>query len=128
MKYNYLPIPLYPDSPLAPILEIEVCDPLQKKKERGICLLDTGADMTVIPNRIIVALELNPATTVRCTDYKGEEKERGVYIVRIFLGNFELFCGFCTETREDIGLIGRDILNQWVALFDGPKQEFSLKQ
>lgn len=124
MEYKYAP-DFYPP---APVLDVEVTDPLQTKKNQRIkCQLDTGADITVIPNKTISSLRIPLIKVIPVEDYQGKTEDKEVYLARIFFCNRE-FIVKIVATPEDTGLIGRDILNQWIILLDGQEERFSLTQ
>jgi len=94
-------------------------------------ILDTGASRTVVPTDILDILNLTsfPARRIRVRDYNNCETWRYIYYVNI------LHPEFTYRGIEVIGidsgttmLIGRDIINQWRLLLDGPRQIFNIER
>lgn len=115
-------------NPPVPVVEIEVEDLFQSKKEKNIkCVLDTGSSMTIIPSQTREELQLSAINIMKIKDWEGNEKEVPIYHAKVWLGN-DYFNVDLLESKknENIGVIGRDILNKWIALLNGPKEEFSL--
>lgn len=83
-------------------------------------LLDTGADISLLPISLVESLEIKPLQneSFRLEGFDGSRLSAEVYHLQvIFLG--KRFTGeFCTIDTE-IGILGRDILNQVSILFDG---------
>lgn len=96
--------------PPAPVLNVDISDPLQRRKEQGIkCQLDTGADISILHNSIISSLELPLIDVTSVEDYQGNiTEEQEVYLAKIFFCNRE-FEVEIIGTPEGEGLIGRDI-------------------
>lgn len=111
-------------SPSAPVINIDVSG--QIKIEQGIkCQIDTGADMTIIPERTISSLGLTPIGIISLEDFRGILQDHLVYRVKIFLCNSEFEVNVIGGPN-DMGLIGRDILNQLVILLNGPREQFNI--
>ncbi|MBO3831834.1 MAG: hypothetical protein FGF51_00400 [Candidatus Brockarchaeota archaeon] len=77
MKYdaNY-------ESP-APTVKLTVYKPYSEESVTGVGKIDTGADITVIPNKWIRRLSLIPASTVWARGYDSKLKEVCTYYVEL---------------------------------------------
>ncbi len=89
--------------------------------------IDTGADISVIPETLRSRLKLTPEGAVRIRSaFGGEGLELPTYYVTLSIpdcitADVEVVC----LPRKDC-LIGRDMLNQMVMRADGPSREFEL--
>jgi len=105
-------------------LNIEISNPQKEGVKSVKCLLDTGSDLTTIPDYVISSLRLNSISTTSVEDYEGNvNEEKEIYLAKLFLCNREFDVGI-VGTHAKIGYIGRDILNQWVILLDGKRELF----
>jgi hypothetical protein len=91
-------------------------------------LFDTGASRTAIPHRIALTFNLRIMNkNVNVGSAFGDEKKCWLCLVDI---NFDVVSFpnqpvLAIPDKEHI-LIGRDILNRYVATFDGPNRQFSI--
>lgn len=84
-------------------------------------IADTGADQTVLPDHVIERLGLVPLELVEATGYGGEPVYRPTYYVRLLVRDLppvELIV--LGGWPEPYAIIGRDVLNRYRAVFDGP--------
>lgn len=108
-----------------PVLKIKITHPISGESEKEIkCKLDTGADRTTIPKSIIAKLGFQPKTHEPVKDYLGRIEYRPVYFADILIFNHRFLRMKVLSTNNNVGLIGRDILNQWVILLDGKRNLF----
>jgi hypothetical protein len=114
-------------APPAPVAEVTLRNPTGGERVSGIMLLmDTGADVTLLPQKAIQQIGL---LAVRGEHYElmGFEGSKSlapvavldlVFLKRVFRGRYLLI-------EEDIGVLGRDVLNHMGLLLDGPRQQWS---
>lgn len=89
--------------------------------------LDTGADITVIPQRMISELNLSPKGRTWTRSYDGTYSHRLVYYVKMKIENINLPILRCvTSDRENI-LLGRNVLNRFFITLDGKNLHFEIK-
>jgi len=91
-------------------------------------LFDTGASRTAIPHRITLAFNLRIASkNVDVSSAFGEEKKCWLCLVDLSFDalNFANHPVLSIPGKEHI-LIGRDILNRYIATFEGPAHQFSI--
>jgi hypothetical protein len=91
-------------------------------------VLDTGSDITVIPTHLVTALKLQPISDdFDLYDGAGNKTENAKeYRVDVTFEGFDFPDLTVTSTPYPAILIGRDILNDLTATFDGPGGQFSL--
>ena len=87
-------------------------------------LLDTGADVTVLPQNVADELELNySASSYEVTGFEDRSSlARAVRAEMLFLGL--TFRGQFLLVEQDWGIIGRNVLNAVSLTFDGPRSSW----
>ena len=90
--------------PPAPVADVTIANPVTpNKRSRVRGKMDTGADITVIPERLIVSLGISPKGRVWTRGYDGTPAQRAVYYVRLTLEGFVLATVRCIATnRADV--------------------------
>ena len=113
--------------PPAAVLDVTVTNPFVTGRPNvgGRGKLDSGADMSVIPNSWATRIGLLPLRLQRAVGYDGKEEKKPVCIVEI------AFNGHCFQlevimSQRDSVLIGRDILNKMRVALDGPNLQFEI--
>jgi hypothetical protein len=91
-----------------------------------LLLLDSGADVTLLP-RTAVDQQGVAALAGQREELAGFDGSRSfasvVVLDMLFLGR--VFRGRYLITEEQIGILGRDVLNHVTVLLNGPRQEWS---
>jgi hypothetical protein len=112
--------------PAAPIARVDLRNVDTEKTQAGIpMLLDTGADVTLIPQGVLGLLELQ-ADFNRCYELVGFDGSSSlVPIVRLEV----VFCGRSFRgqfllTDQPWGVLGRNVLNMVPLIFDGPNLQW----
>jgi hypothetical protein len=89
--------------------------------------IDTGADMSVIPGAVRAALNLPRSGVAKCRGARGEKWENvPTYIVRVRIAGGQWLSIDVVETTSSYMLLGRDVLNHYVLVANGPDQIFDL--
>ena len=115
-------------NPPAPIADVTIANPVTpNKRSRVRGKMDTGADITVIPERLIVPLGISPKGRVWTRGYDGTYTQRSVYYVRLTLEGFVLATVRCIATNRGDVLLGRNVLNRFLVILDGKNLTFELK-
>lgn len=108
--------------PPAPVAQVTLRNPDSGSHLEIQMLIDTGADVTLVPQSVATDLGLIPATnlTYELEGFEGSTvispvvRLELVFLRRTFRGQFLL-------TNESYGILGRNILNVMALFYDGPK-------
>ena len=113
--------------PPAPVARVVLRNPDSESTVSGVpLLLDTGADVTLLPEASVESLGVSPLVETYYELIGFDGSESVAYVVSmdmIFLGR--AFRGRYLLTEEEYGILGRDVLNHVALLLDGPGQEWS---
>ncbi len=120
MKFNYSP--LY--TPPAPYVECHFAPP-QTQNWSGPypALIDTGADISILPAQYLLGFELPDDDTQYLRSQWGERREVTIYTLDIRLGN--LLLPSIEIAADQYGtdiVIGRNLLNKLILLLNGPQR------
>lgn len=112
-------------TPPAPVLPVRVSGPRGQGGAASPALVDTGADMSVIPAALARELRLPVVGELRVRGVTGSE--------RVPLYGIELEVAGTTVTVQAaaIGahmLVGRDVLNRWTLRFRGPEETLEMEE
>ena len=109
-------------TPPAPFVHVSIRPP-----ERGIAvsglpaLLDTAADITVIPARVAEELQLIPLDEVPIGGFDGRVSWVSTFLVQLALRQSPPKVIRVVASRDEpYVLLGRDVLNDYRAILDGP--------
>jgi len=88
-------------------------------------LLDTGADISLLPRAIIDVLDIRASENQKfeLTGFGGHSIMAEIFYLQIiFVG--KRFTGNYSVVDSEVGILGRDILNEVAFLLDGPNLEW----
>ena len=90
--------------------------------------LDTGADVTVIPERLVSQLGLTPKGLVWTRGYDGTYSQRPVYYARMTVEDFVVTAVRCIAAPRTDALLGRNVLNHFFITLDGKRLTFGMRE
>jgi hypothetical protein len=123
-------VPAYDSSfkPPAPVADVTVSHPLSGLRRRALRgKLDSGADTTVLPERVVLQLGLTPRGHVWTRGFDGTYSRRSVFYVRLRVESFDLPSVRCVAADRTTVLVGRNVLNRFLLILDGKHQTFDLQ-
>lgn len=109
-------------SPPAPVAHVVFRNPAQGAAVDGIAmLLDTGADITLVPASVLPALAVTaqPGKSYELIGFDGSVSSASAVTLELVL-NRKVFRGQFLLTDQEWGAIGRNILNSLHLRFEGP--------
>ncbi|MBI4487908.1 MAG: retroviral-like aspartic protease family protein [Deltaproteobacteria bacterium] len=126
-KYNDTPTKF---DPPAPVLEIFLSSPgLAASVPTPVeALIDSGADITVIPGKFVDQLQLKLVDQLPALGYEGVQSEKlaDVYSVKVFVRDVGDYVIRVISSDYDYALIGRDIINSWDLFLRGKTGIFDI--
>jgi predicted aspartyl protease len=90
--------------------------------------LDTGADLSAVPEQRVVELDLPPVRTVRAAGSLGGLQEVVVYRVDFAIGDLRFPRIEALATRRPYAIIGRNVLRHLVVRLDGPRETLEIRR
>ena len=112
--------------PPAPVVMVKVYMPFSKRTMKVKGKIDTGADITVIPIKIVKDLSLVPVRIIKISGYDGKVSLKPTYLINISIEGFKFdFIEAIATKRENI-LIGRNILNRLIVKLNGKQLNFEI--
>jgi len=116
-------------NPPAPVVELSISAPLSNASTLSIALIDSGADITVIPDGTISQLKLWRVDSMPTSGFGKDVIEATVYAAILSVeGILKPKIYRVLSWNEDYALLGRDLLNQLIAVLNGPSEELSLRE
>jgi hypothetical protein len=107
-------------NPPAPLAQVTLRNPSTGITADVVLLVDSGADVTLLPRQAVEGLGIN-LVTGRGYEIAGFDGNK-TFVPAVNLDLFlkRLFKGQYLVIDEDRGILGRDVLNHIALLLDGP--------
>ena len=118
MKYSF------DYNPPAPSLKVRFNSPTSNHSIEIEAKIDTGADITVLPQHAISELRLIPAGRVSVSSFNGREELKYTYFVNLHFNNFKFSMVEVIGAKRRNALLGRDVLNMLKTMLDGKTLSF----
>ncbi len=116
-------------NPPAPTLQVTISGARRTFPHRTMpALLDTGGDVTAIPRALVNILSLYTVGRIQIEGVEGALNIFHLYPVKLKLNGITIPRVEVIATDLDIVVVGRDVLNQFYFLLNGPEQTFDLRQ
>jgi len=117
-------------SPPGPVARVQV-----RNRETGralsevLLLIDSGADVTLIPRHAVEALGLEPlpGEELALVGFDGSTSTARVVRLELVFCN-RLFRGRFLIIDQETGILGRNVLNALPLILDGPRLQWSVTQ
>lgn len=110
--------------PPTPSVLLNIAHPTEERATANLAaIVDTGADQTVLPAAWIANLEVPPWDEQLVAAFDGTPHVLTTHVVRLQVRDFPPF-EIIVVGAEGVenGVLGRDVLNRYKIVLDGPRQ------
>lgn len=115
--------------PPALMLPVTICKAGRTLPRRTVpALLDIGADISAIPKVFLKPLKLHPVGRILFEGVEAHQTVVFTYAIRIKIAGLVIPRLKVVVTDFDFAVIGRDVLNRFYMLLNGPELTFDLSQ
>jgi predicted aspartyl protease len=111
--------------PPAPVVPVRVAGRIGEDAAMLSMLVDTGADATLVPTRIVHRLGLPAVDVVAVSGVDGLKQRATVHLASVEVGELRVSARIIAYADEAI--LGRDALNQAIVTLDGPSLTIALQ-
>ena len=113
--------------PSAPVIAVQITGIVHSRPRVTLpALLDTGSDFTAVPANLVSRLKLYAVRPQLFEDFSGETREEFLYGVRLGYANQPVREMQVMVTGLPLVILGRDWLEDYYLLLNGPEQTFLL--
>jgi predicted aspartyl protease len=124
IRYRYHAA-LQPPAPFVYVLLRRIDGTAQLERQPG--QVDTGADRTVIPTRVVEALGLQPLDQIELAGFGGLRYFVKTYLLDLGINSLApARVEVVAQENEPWVILGRDVLNGLRIVLDGPRQTFEV--
>jgi hypothetical protein len=120
IRYVYLNVL----QPPAPFVYLTVRNPVDGREQKNVpAQVDSGADRTVLPDSLVATLGLARVGTLTISGLGGALHPLPLHAALVSVDDLPLLQALVVaHTGESWALLGRDVLNAYRLLLDGPGQ------
>ncbi|MSQ40586.1 MAG: hypothetical protein EXR55_02770 [Dehalococcoidia bacterium] len=108
--------------PPAPVVPVQVGVPGSQSPIDLRALLDSGADVSVVPTEVVERLQLRRVDVIHVQGFGGEATETWVYAAQFALNQNYEWIGRAIPWAEPYAILGRGVMNHLRITLDGPGQ------
>jgi predicted aspartyl protease len=110
-------------SPPAPLVYVTLRHPEQEIEVQDIpAQVDTGSDRTIVPQRYIEGLSVVRLREIELVGFENRVYRTLTYYLHVAIKGTRLVpLEVATGENETLVLVGRDLLNQFKVVLDGPR-------
>lgn len=113
--------------PPAPVMDVTVASLINRRRRRSLsALLDSGSDITAIPEHLVEKLQLYPVGRLQLEGVDANTSMALTYAVQFTIGELSVARLEVILTGLDFAVVGRDVLNRLFLLLNGPELSFDL--
>jgi predicted aspartyl protease len=113
--------------PPAPFMDVIIAASSDSGPQRSVgALLDTGAEISIIPQQIAHELELSPYAEMIIEAFDGRRQRVNLYAVTLEIADTRLSSVRAVAYPTSYAILGRDVLNLFLATLDGPHLSFEI--
>lgn len=98
----------------------------ERPKVNVQAIIDTGADITAIPDYLEERLRLYPFSRIRMEDARGLQEPVNTYEVQVSVADHKAVAMEVILVPFPFMVVGRDWLHDYYLLLNGPEQQFLL--
>jgi len=122
MKYNEMIL-----DPPGPVVSVKITPPNRSTPIRiRLAEIDTGADISVIPEFLVNELNLAEKRPIFMLGYDGSPARRATFQVDLKILGYTLRAVRVVAAPRDTILLGRDVLKHFIITLDGKAQTFEM--
>ncbi len=111
--------------PPAPFLDVIIEHPVTSQRLSLSARIDTGADISAIPNIIVEQLRLIPSRSILVEGYNSAPVSVFTFVLTLEIANARFRIEAVT-TNDPYVIVGRDLLNYFYTRLNGPDLTFDL--
>lgn len=113
--------------PPAPIVPVRVRGPEGTDVAEMDAKIDTGGDLSAVPEHHVTSLDLVPGRVVRAAGFLGGPEEVVLFRADIEIVGVRLPFVEVLATRRPYAILGRNVLRHLVVVVDGPAGVFEIR-